>query len=92
MRDHSSHIELTREEAVRRMFEATGPADVFFSLKPMSLSVSAEGQLEVRPVAGHWGAPAANAANALFMMPSGGGAAPMRVGDLIEVEIIGPMH
>ena len=28
MRDHSSHIELTREEAVRRMLEASGFADV----------------------------------------------------------------
>ena len=72
--------------------EATGSTDVFFGLKPMSLLVSAEGRLEVRPVRGHWGTPAANAANALFMMPSGGGAAPVQVGDLLEVEIIGPVY
>lgn len=75
-----------------RPLEATGPTDVFFGLKPMSLLVSAEGRLEVRPVRGHWGTPAANAANALFMMPSGGGAAPVQVGDLLEVEIIGPVY
>ena len=75
-----------------RPLEATGPTDVFFGLKPMSLSVSAEGRLEVRPVRGHWGTPAANAANALFMMPSGGGAAPVQVGDLLEVEIIDPVY
>ena len=72
--------------------EATGPTDVFFGLKPMSLLVSAEGRLEVRPVRGHWGTPAANAANALFMMPSGGGAVPVQIGDLLEVEIIGPVY
>ena len=75
-----------------RPLEATGPTDVFFGLKPMSLLVSAEGRLEVRPVRGHWGTPAANAANALFMMPSGGGATPVQVGDLLEVEIIGPVY
>lgn len=41
-----------------RPLEATGPTDVFFGLKPMSLSVSAEGRLEVRPVRCHWGTPA----------------------------------
>lgn len=66
--------------------EAAGPNDVFFGLKPMNLSVSPAGALEVRPVHGFWGTPAANAANALFMMPSGGGAAPVCVGDVIEVE------
>ena len=75
-----------------RPLEATGPTDVFFGLKPMSLLVSAEGRLEVRPVRGHWGTPAANAANALFMMPSGGGSAPVRVGDLLEVEVIGSVY
>ncbi len=69
--------------------EAMGPKDSFFGLKPMNVSVSAEGRLEVRPVRGFWGTPAANAANALFMMPAGGGAKPTCVGDVIEVELLG---
>ncbi len=71
-----------------RPLEATGPKDAFFGLKPMNVSVSTEGRMEVRPVHGFWGTPAANAANSLFMMPSGGGANPVRVGDIIEVELL----
>lgn len=39
MRDHSSHIELTREEAVRRMLEASGFADVVGNPGESSLRV-----------------------------------------------------
>ncbi len=94
-RDGATDIQSEKEKKPAgedRPPEATGSTDVFFGLKPMSLLVSAEGRLEVRPVRGHWGTPAANAANALFMMPSGGGAAPVQVGDLLEVEIIGPVY
>lgn len=55
----------------------------------MNVSVSAEGRLEMRPVYGFWGMPAANAANALYMMPVGGRAKPIHVGDVIEVELLG---
>lgn len=71
-----------------RPLEATGPKDMFFGLKPMNVSVSPEGCVEVRPVHGFWGSPAANAANSLFMMPAGGGAAQACVGDVIEVELL----
>lgn len=66
-----------------------GPNDTFFGLKPMNVSVSAEGRLEVRPVYGFWGLAAANAANVLYMMPVGGSAKPIHVGDVIEVGLLG---
>lgn len=63
MRDHSSHIELTREEAVRRMLEASGFADVVGNPGESSLRVeriavaNAAGRVLARDVEAQFDAP-----------------------------------
>ena len=63
MRDHSSHIELTREEAVRRMLEASGFADVVGNPGESSLRVEriavadAAGRVLARDVEAQFDAP-----------------------------------
>ena len=72
----------------KRPKDALEPGSEFFTLRPMNVEVSAEGTLQARPVKGFWGSPEANAANGLFMFPTGGSVVPPQVGDIIDVELI----
>ena len=67
--------------------EADKPGDVFFSIRFLTLEASEDGTLTATPVSGHAGSPATQHANAYYLMPSGPGAEPPVVGDVIWVEL-----
>lgn len=61
--------------------------DLFFGIKFLSIRATEEGTLVGTPVAGRPGSSESQIANAYYMMPTGGGTTPPRVGDVIHVEM-----
>ena len=72
----------------KRPREATAPGSEFFGVRKVALAYGPDGVLRATPVAGKPGDGIPGTFEGLTMVPTGGGAAPLKAGAMILVELV----